>query len=828
MLRFRGLFASCRFYRRVLVQLPLPVDDGVIASRIERKLRLRFAGLVGLSLLPAALSGAQVSNQQGQSMPTVVPETPQKAQQVATANVPLILEPLRLDDFAGMQPRVDLRERLGHVTNFIQNTPSDGQRSTEATEVWLAHTKTTFYAVFLCFDSHPALVRTHLARRENILNDDNVTLLLDPFQDRRRGVLFQVNPSGVQADAAWAEATGSDYSYDQVWDSEGRMTPKGWMVLVAIPFRSLRFRTDSDRWGVVFERNNPRNSEVDYWPRVAASVSGILTQEGTIRLPNLEGVTGSHNVQINPYGLAQNEHILQTQDPNNPYFSTRRFEDTAGGELKAIVKDSIVLDGTINPDFSDVESDQPQFTVNQRYPVYFPELRPFFLENASYFSTPIQLLYTRNIIRPDWGIRVTGKLDHTNFGLLAIDDREPGQTVEQSDPLYGKKAEFYVGRLSQDLGKGSNVGLMYTDEEFGGGWNRIGGADFTWLASNHWTLLGQAVESSTHASNGKSGATVFPTAYSAGPAFYLEADRSGHAFNMVSVSRDYSTGFQSQVGFIQTTDFYNNQTQSSYQLFPKHSIVQSYGLQENNQIAYDHDGTRVYHYTTVDPFVLLPRNIVLAPLFGQNSDTVGPQDGYPMSHIENFTENLGGFVARGQPWAQVSFNLRLMRSGNVNYYPPAGAIPFLMNQQTVQALISFNPLRQLTDDNTYLLDRDHSVKDGQPVYESQTFRTKLNYQFTRAISARVIVEYDTTLANPVETSLARTKEVQTQALLTWLPHPGTVLYFGWNSDLQNYNHTLCARQGGICDPTQPILPRDANYLADGRQIFVKFSYLFRL
>jgi hypothetical protein len=515
---------------------------------------MRWAQVAGLWLFCTGLLLAQVSNQQGQAKPTVVPEAPEKAQQVANSKVPLIDRPLRLDDFAGMQPRADLREKLGHVSGFIQNTPSDGQHATEATEVWMGHTKTAFYMVFLCFDSQPSLIRTHLARRENILNDDNVTVLLDPFQDRRRGVLFQVNPSGVQADAAWSETNGSDYSYDQVWDSEGRITPKGWMVLVAIPFRSLRFRLDSSQWGIVFERNFPRNSEVDFWPRVAANVSGVLSQEGTVRVPDLEGVNGSHNVQINPYGLAQNEHILQTADPNNPYFSSRSFEGTAGGEVKAIIRDSIVLDGTINPDFSDVESDQPQFTVNQRYPVYFPELRPFFLENASYFSTPIQLLYTRNIIRPDYGVRVTGKIDNTNFGLLAIDDREPGQTIPQGDPLYNNKAEFYVGRVSQDLGKGSNVGLMYTDEEFGGGFNRIGGADFTWRADNHWTLLGQGVESSSHPSNASSQAAVFPPGYSAGPAFYLEADRSGHAFNMQSVSRDYSTGFQSQVGFIQTQE----------------------------------------------------------------------------------------------------------------------------------------------------------------------------------------------------------------------------------------------------------------------------------
>ncbi len=142
----------------------------------------------------------------------------------------------------------------------------------------------------------------------------------------------------------------------------------------------------------------------------------------------IEGVTGSHNLQLNPYALAQNEKELINIDPLNPYWSSRALEGTGGGEGKLIIKDSLVLDGTINPDFSNVESDQPQFTVNQRYPVYFPELRPFFLENANYFTTPINLVYTRNIVHPEYGIRLTGKIGATNLGFFAIDDREPGQT----------------------------------------------------------------------------------------------------------------------------------------------------------------------------------------------------------------------------------------------------------------------------------------------------------------------------------------------------------------------------------------------------------------
>jgi hypothetical protein len=151
-----------------------------------------------------------------------------------------------------------------------------------------------------------------------------------------------------------------------------------------------------------------------------------------------------------------------------------------------------------------------------------------------------------------------------------------------------------------------------------------------------------------------------------------------------------------------------------------------------------------------------------------------------------------------------------------------------MNQENAQVLFTLQPGRQLTVDNTYLLDRDHSVADGALVYESQVFRTKINYQFTQAFSARAIVEYDSTLANPAETSLLRTKEVGTEMLLTWLPHPGTAIYVGYNNDLQNLDRSLCNRlPGGACDPNNTVAPRAINFLNDGRQIFIKASYLFR-
>lgn len=781
-----------------------------------------------LGLLLCVLAGGQRPSAAQNSKPTSVTPAPPKAQPPAEFKVPLLTEGLKLSDFAGMQPRPALMEKLSRVSGFLENTPVDGASASEQTDVWIGHTRSTLYFVFICHDRTPSAIRGHLARRENIAGDDTVSVILDPFEDRQRGVMFELNPAGVQADAAWTDSTSSDYSgasdysYDQVWDSETRITSSGWMALMAIPFRSLRFRTTSQDWGVVFMRNLPRNSEVDFWPRVSPSTAGVLSQEGTMH--GIEGVTGSHNFQLNPYGLVQNERELLNLDPLHPYISSRHFEGTGGGEAKYILKDSIVFDGTINPDFSDVESDQPQFTVNQRYPVYFPELRPFFLENANYFATPILLVYTRNIVHPEFGIRLTGKLGRTNLGFLAIDDREPGETFAPGDTLYHQRAKYSLARVSRDVGKNSSVGLIYTDQEFGGGWNRIGGLDFTAHLNNAWSLIGQAVETSTKGPTATSSATT----YSAGPASYFEVQRAGHAFNLDNVFKDYSSGFQSQLGFIPTTNLYNNQTYATYQWFPKNKLLQSFSLDALQILGWDHQGNRLYHYSTFSPYFTFARQMALAPQFGQNSDTLGPQDGYPLTHNVNFTENFGGMVVKGSPYKQLQINLIGLRSGNVNYNPVAGGIPFLLNAEEVQAVVTLAPIRQLTADNTYLLDRDHSVSDGAFVYESQVFRTKINYQFTRSISARVIAEYDSILANPAETSLIRKKQIGTQALFTWLPHPGTVLYIGYNNDLQNLDRSLCNRGlDGACDPTNPIPPRASNYLNDGRQIFVKFAYLFR-
>ena len=780
-----------------------------------------LAGAAGLALCLTAPACAQQSAQQSAGVsPRVFNEGTQRgAGQRVT--VPRLDREVTLNDFATMAANDWARLHMAPTGPMVQNQPMDGKPPTERTEVWLGRTETTLFAVFICFDHRPDMIRGHLARRENITADDSVGLLLDPFQDRRRGVLFQVNPVGVQEDASWTEPDNSDDSYDLVWNSAARRTDKGWIALMAIPFRSVRSRATSPEWGVVVTRNLPRNSETDYWPRVSQSISGTLSQEGV--LLGMQGAT-SHNIQLNPYGIAHRIKQLNQDDANNPFFSNRKLSGTAGGEIKAVVKDTIVLDGTINPDFSQVESDQPQFRVNQRFALYYPELRPFFLENASYFDAPITLLYTRTVGNPEFGARATGKIKHTNIGFLAIDDRSPGTFVSQNDPLRGSRAFTVAARVSQDLGKFSNVGAMYTQRTLAGGSNRVGGVDFNWRMNHHWSLRGMSVVSATRQLDGT---------YSAGPAHTLQVVRQGHSFFFQERYRDFSQGFQTQAGFVSIPQVRQTNTNANYQWYPtkpwaKKLGVQTYGIETNLRMAWDRKGQRVFHYTTDDVFVALPRKTVIAPIFVGNSDTVGPDQYASLTRRVNFAENKIGLVFRSAPLPQFSVNLQAFHGATVNYNPVGDAPPTLLTDDTIDAALTLQPVSGLTVDNQYLLDRASDARTHIHAYESQTLRTKINYQFTRSFSLRAIVQYDSVGRNAMLSSLDRTKQLGTQVLFTWLPHPGTAIYAGYNNDLQNLDRRLCTRLANAsCDPNDPILPRSPHYLNDGREFFVKASYLLR-
>src|SRR6266403_2931119 len=310
---------------------------------------------------------------------------PPNAAKIPLSKIPRVHHAPKLEDFLENHPR----EAELTVTDFRQNIPGDGTPATESTTAYLSYDDKNLYVAFACHDE-PGEVRAHLSKRESSDQDDGVGVLLDTFRDFHRAYYFFSNPVGVQTDAIYTEGQGYDYSFDTLGDNAGRVTNHGYVVFFSIPFKRLRFSHDPEQtWGVALYRVILRKSEYDYWPYVTQRVAGLTQQFAPVN--GLENVSPGRNIQFIPYGLLASDHFLNQPNPPNaatPPAFVNQFEHRAGLDAKFVAKDSLTFDVTLNPDFSQVESDDPQVTVNQRFAVFFPEKRPFFIENAGFFMTP--------------------------------------------------------------------------------------------------------------------------------------------------------------------------------------------------------------------------------------------------------------------------------------------------------------------------------------------------------------------------------------------------------------------------------------------------------
>jgi Domain of unknown function (DUF5916) len=762
--------------------------------------------------------------------------------------IPRVTNAPRLEDFEDMTPRGNSTQ-LAKVTDFVQQSPSDGKPATQRTEVYLGYDQVNLYMVWVCWDTDPHAIRGHLTRREAVTppDDDYIELTLDTFHDQRHGFLFDVNPRGVQADALWSEDSGADYSYDTVWDSSSKLTGQGYVIWMSIPFRSIRFHpTNEQVWGVTLMRYVARNDEYDYWPRVSSRISGRLNQEGLIS--GVENVSPGRNMQFNPYGYLSSLHSLDDRDPIQPRFDNRDLQGKIGLDSKIVFHDSLVLDTTINPDFAQIESDQPQNTVNQRFEVFFPEKRPFFLENSNFFSdTNIgiyqtsRLLFTRRIIEPSFGARLTGKQGPWNLGFFVADDRSPGLIVPDNSPLSGTRAYFAVGRVSHDIGDQSSVGAIYVDREYNGNFNRVGGLDASFRLGKNWTSWFRSVVSSTYASSdvvaainasGSSGNTIAAPAvgYTFGQNHEGVINGVGRRFYYELQYQDITANFHTDAGFVPRTDIRNAAQYFHFYWRPegKHLVFQ--GPELNTHDIWDHNGVGLQHGYNGDWVFSFRHNVFFAPIGGIETDVLRPVDFSGLPNDHKYVQDIGGLVVGGSPTRLITWRTQIIRDGTVLIVVPTGQLPITGNETYINQTMSIKPTGHLEIDNTYILDRVLNGAAHHASFNNHIARSQWNYQFTRALSLRAILQYNGLLANPTYSSLQTTKDFSMDFLITYLIHPGTAVYVGYNSNLENLIPGLCvpAPGGAVgCDPNGSGLVRSNGFINDGRVFFVKVSYLFR-
>lgn len=764
---------------------------------MRRSIRALSAGLAAVFLWPGALFAAPPN--------------------FAQITIPRVSSVPVLEDFLDMKPSPAWEGKLARVNGFIQRIPSDGEPSTQHTDAYLGYDNKNLYAIFVCFDTDPKKIRARLARREDIFQDDSVELMLDTFNDHRRAYAFLANPLGVQADAVWTEGQDFDFSFDTVWDSEGKVTDRGYIVWMAIPFRSLRFSSNNPQtWGILLNRGIPRNNEDTFWPQYSSRIAGRLNQEGEAN--GLDQISPGRNFQFIPYGIFRSFKQLDLRDPFQPTYDIRHAYGQLGLDAKAVLKDKFVLDATANPDFSQIESDEPQVTVNQRFEVFFPEKRPFFLENANYFQTPITLLFTRRIEDPKWGVRLTGKDGPWALGMLVADDAAPGQEVPLSDPLAGTHAHYAVGRVSRDIGTQSYIGAMYTDREWDRYFNRVGGIDGRFRLNSNWIASFQGVLSSTL--NVPDSTFLTTGEYQAGQAAEFILQRQGRKLNYFLDYSGRSNDFRTLTGFDPQPDIHNLYSRVQYSFRPEGKHLISWGPQLEMYETADQEGNHLMSGYMPSFKMEFTGQTFITVLYAKEMELLRPKDFSVLAANQRFVRHTTEITFETGYYRPIAFHIDYRFGTRVNYDPPDGQIPFLAGRTSTTATLTVRPNKSLRVDNTYILFRLHNRTGPTGAFNDHIIRSKWNYQFTRRLSFRFIGQYDTVLANPDFTSLPTTKNFNADFLITYLVHPSTAVYVGYNSNLENVLSPLQADADGN-------LLFGKRFVNDGRNFFVKVSYLFR-
>lgn len=434
--------------------------------------------------------------------------------------------------------------------------PGDNTPSPVRTECRAAFGRNSLYFGCTAHDPEPARIRAHFGDRDRLFDDDHLVFLIDPFDDQRRAFQFRVNPLGVQTDAVFGEGL-EDFSWDAIWRSAGRVTDEGYVVEVAIPLTSLRFpRTDEHQsWRIIVERSYPRSVRHRFRSaKIERNAPCVLCRAD--RLTGLHGVEPGNGLELSPT-LTTSRTDRREVFPAGPLVAGGA-DLGPGLDMRWGISPNVSLNATLNPDFSQVEADVAQLAVNERFALFFPEKRPFFMEGSDLFQSPLSLVFTRTIVDPDAGLKLTGKEGAHAFGVFAARDRVntllfPSNRGSRS-ALLEEPVSSGVVRYRRDLGQSSTLGVLYTGRSGASYHNHVAGVDGAIRLSGAGRIRFQYALSDTDypdslgARFGQS-----PDAFRGGNLLAQYAHNSRN-WNGVLQYQDVGTRFRSDAGFVPRAD----------------------------------------------------------------------------------------------------------------------------------------------------------------------------------------------------------------------------------------------------------------------------------
>lgn len=737
------------------------------------------------------------------------------------------------------------------IKDFYQIQPGDNSPPSKPTEVFLGYDQHFLYIAFYAYDD-PGKVRATVAKRDDISDDDNVSVLLDTFNDRRRAYKLSFNPLGVQADGILMEGRGEDRNVDILMESKGALMEDGYCVEVAIPFKSLHYEAGEGKlWGVHFFRVIKRlNNEENSWMPISRDQSGLLSQEGHIT--GLYGISTERTLEIIPtLTLLERGKRVRSLSPaelsNNPLlkdpgrFVNEPVDIDPGLTVKLGITPTITLDATFNPDFAEVEADQSLVRANQRFPIFFPEKRPFFLEGIEMFQTPLQAVHTRAIISPDYAMKLAGKHGRNTFGILMASDKAPGD-FSPEERLNASNFRFldknaYIGilRFKRDIGKESNIGMIATSYNLIEKHNQLGGFDGRVRLNSQTTFTFQALGTTSRRFffDPNLGQDIYRTGNGFG--YYWNYDRSGRHVVYQLKGEGRTRDFRADVGFTRRTNTNSKTFYVGYFSTPKPKAkLTSWYLSNTARIGFDWQGrmqdSKVYpeigFYLRRDTYFKIGFNNGYERLFeeefgpkrtptragtflGDDSERSTHEKSINISGGTTPNKKYSAYLFVGRTWNGFDFDFgagpRFPRVSPAALRDPDAPLnPGPGNLWDITATFTYKMTAALRTSFDYTKSRLVRKDTGRVAYDDNIYSLRALYHFNRFTFTRARIDYD-----------SLTSQVFSEFLGGWTPHPGTSIYFGYNDHL-HYN--------GFSPFTGQ---RERGFHRSGRTFFVKMSYLFR-
>lgn len=666
---------------------------------------------------------------------------------------------------------------------FITISPNYGDPLGQETKVWAAYDKRNLYFAFKCFDTEPHKIKTSIAQRDNISMDDQVGILLDASGSKQTSYEFYINPNGIQGDASNSAVSvrGPDPAPDFVWDSAGKITPEGYQVEVRLPLESIRYQVDKAdnmvRMGVIFVRQISRLGVKGAWPRVEPGQTPFNFMVALVYID----LKGELKLEVLP-----NFTYSWSSERETPDTWARDTDTNIGVGLKYGITSSITAEATVNPDFSQVESDAFQVEVNQRYPIFYSEKRPFFMESKEILDFGVVKwglmaapIHTRFIVDPGWAVKFSGSSGRMNFALLAANDRFS----------QGKSALFGILRAKYNIGSDNSIGILYSGRYGAEQSNSAAGADLKYRLSKNLRASLSYLYSATKEGEDslqKGGSSVNAMVQHDTPTFFALAgyERYDPGFYMATAFLNRGSISRALIG---AGPIFNSKIKKLKWLKQIRPYV--YYLKLHDLVTKMDDQTGIFGLT-----------LSLAPMGQLNLEYYIEAEAWAG---ELFHKNF--FFTEGQiqlfKWLLLTGNFM---GGEAIYYDPG--YPFLGNSRTFSFGATVQPGIKLNIGFDYMYTDFYQKQTNREVYSVNIYNLRTTFQFNKYFFVRGILRYDSHL-----------EKLLTDFLASFTLIPGTVVHLGYGS-LHSRNQWLDDRW----------VPGQGDLLTMKRGLFFKASYLWRL